>query len=496
MEKLSTLNKHNVFKTKRPERIIQFGEGNFLRAFADLMVTKMNREAGFNSDIVIVKPRQHGSLQKFIDQDCLYHVNIQGLDAEGKAVDTIDLVDSISRCINPYEEYEEFISLAELPELRFVLSNTTEAGIIYNPNCNLYDKPALSYPAKLTQILYHRYKTFAGDKSKGLIILPCELIFHNGRNLKECIDNHINDWKDQLGDDYEDFRRWFNEYNYVCSTLVDRIVTGFPKKDVDQLYKRIGYIDSLLVQCEYYHFWAIEPPKHFSCKQLESEFPASNVGLNVMFTDDESPYHERKVKLLNGPHTVLSPVAFLAGINIVRDACNDELVGTFIKKLMETELLLTIDMDLADLQQFASDVLKRFMNPYNDHQLTSIMLNSFSKFKARDLPALLCYKEKLGTLPKCIVLGLAAIIVYYKGGTREDGTQLTPNDSPEIIELLINLWTSNDVSDVVEGVLKASEIIWNDFGDLSLIDGLQDMLTYYINSILKSGMRSTIKSVL
>lgn len=496
MKKLATLNRTNTPKDKLPERIIQFGEGNFLRAFADWMVAKMNKEIGFDSSIVIVKPRQHGSLQKFKDQDCLYHINVQGLNQEGQAIDTIELVDSISRCINPYEEYDEFISLAELPEIRFVFSNTTEAGITYVPECKLNDKPALSYPAKLTQLLYRRYQTFNGDKTKGLIILPCELISHNGNNLKNCIDKHIEDWKSELSDDYEGFKNWFNEYNYICNTLVDRIVTGHPKQGQDDLFERIGYIDSLLVQCEYYHFWAIEPPKHISFDQIETEFPANHIGLNVLYTEDESIYHERKLTLLNAPHTVLSPVAFLYGIDIVREACKDCIVGRYVKKVMEEELLPTLNTDTTELHAFASDIRKRFLNPYIDHQLTSIMLNSFSKFKARDLKALLCYKDKFGKLPKCIVLGLAAIIVYYKGGTRKDGTILSPNDSPEIVNLLNNLWSKCETKDVVSGVLKAADQIWGEYGDLTKIEGLAEMLTNQVTSIQNAGMRATIESIL
>lgn len=493
---MDKLNKNNFHRRNTTERIIQFGEGNFMRAFADWIVAKMNAKVGFDSSVVIVKPRKNGSLESFREQDCLYQVNIQGLDTEGHPVDTIEVVDSVSRCLNAYEDYEEFISLASQPEIRFVFSNTTEAGITYDPSCRLDDKPAASYPAKLTQLLFHRYKTFKGDLSKGLIIMPCELIFHNGKQLKECIDKHIEDWQEQLGDDYKGFKEWFNKSNYICNTLVDRIVTGHPKQGIENIQKRTGFDDSLLVQCEYYHFWAIEPPSHLGCNKLSKEFPVKEAGLNVLITDNESPYHERKVKLLNAPHTVLSPVAFLSGNDIVRDACQDPLVGAFIKKVMQEELIPTIDMDSTELQHFASDVLKRFLNPYIDHQLTSIMLNSFSKFAARDLPSLLAYQKKNGCLPKGLVLGLASIIVYYKGGQRNDGLEIHPNDTPEVLNLIEELWRSYRAPEVVNRVLKAKEILWKEHGDLSQIPGLQEMLTYYVISIMENGMDSTIKSVL
>lgn len=496
MKNLSTINSKSTKKEIAPERIIQFGEGNFMRAFADWMVARMNKEADFNTSVVIVKPRQHGSLQKFTDQDCLYTVNVQGLDNSGMPVDTVEVVDSVSRCINPYEDFEAFIQLADIPDVRFVFSNTTEAGICYDASCHLNDKPASSYPAKLTQLLYRRYKSFSGNKTKGLIIMPCELIFHNGNRLKDCIEKHIEDWRVELAEDYEGFKKWFYEDNYVCNTLVDRIVTGYPKQGTEELFERIGYEDLLLVQCEYFHFWAIEPPKNISCESLMSEFPAHKANLNVLFTENESSYHERKVKLLNAPHTILSPVAYLSGIDIVRDACKDDVVGAFIKKAMTEELIPTLDMDINELQDFASAVLNRFCNPYIDHQLTSIMLNSFPKFKERDLPALLTYKERMGALPECIILGLAAIIVYYKGGVRTDGITYKANDAVEIIEHLTTLWASNNVHDVVSGVLKAKDLIWKEQGDLSQIEGLSEKLVGYVSSILNNGMINTIKTIL
>jgi tagaturonate reductase len=388
------------------------------------------------------------------------------------------------------------MALADQPEIRFVISNTTEAGIAFDPNCKFSDAPASSYPGKLTQLLYRRFKTFNGDPKKGLIIMPCELIFLNGHHLKECIFQYIELWKEDFGKDYEKFKNWFTKYCYVCATLVDRIVPGFPRKDIAQIQKKISYADNLVVQAEIFHLWVIEKPENMSIAALRKEFPAEKAGLDVLIAESEAPYHERKVTLLNGPHTVLSPVAFLSGVNIVRDACNHPVIGKYIHKVQFDELMQTLNLPMDELKKFAADVLERFNNPYVDHQVTSIMLNSFPKFQTRDLPGLKTYLERKGELPKGLVLGLAAIITYYKGGKRADGVDIVPNDAQEIMDLLKNLWATGDTRKVAEGVLGAKDLIWTEHGDLNQIPGLTDMVTGFLNSIQEKGMLETVKSIL
>lgn len=488
------LNRHTAPKAEAPERVIQFGEGNFLRAFVDWMIQEMNDKTAFNGSVVIVQPRERNHIETLRAQDCLYHVNLLGLKGN-EQVNTCQRISSVSRALNPYTQYDAFMALAEQPEIRFVISNTTEAGIAFDNTCKLSDTPPASYPAKLTQLLYRRYSCFNGDTKKGLIILPCELIFANGHHLKDCINQYIDLWHDDL-DDAEGFRKWIACCCPICTTLVDRIVNGYPHNDEQQLWQRIGYKDAAMVQGEIFHLWVIEHDKNISIEQLDEEWPARKAGLNVVLTDNEVPYHLRKTTLLNGPHTVLSPVAFLSGINIVRDACNDELVGKFIHQVMFNELLPTLELPQDELTRFAEDVLQRFKNPYIDHQVTSIMLNSFPKFKTRDLPALKRYTELKGELPKAIVLGLAAITTYYKGGTREDGTAITPNDDPAILELLQQLWASADCHTIAEGVLGAQDLIWKEQGNLNDIPGLTDLLASYLQQIQESGMRKTIETVL
>ncbi len=495
MERLKFLNCKTAPKAYAPEKVIQFGEGNFLRAFADWIINEMNERTSFNGSVVIVQPRERNHLEALRAQDCLYHVNLLGLE-NGSPVNSFKRVNSVSRALNPYTQNDAFMALAEQPDMRFVISNTTEAGIAFDDSCRFGDKPASSYPAKLTQLLFRRYTAFNGDPKKGWIILPCELIFGNGHHLKQCVNQYIDLWKEDLGTDYEGFKAWVANSCYFCTTLVDRIVNGYPHSNVENIWERIGYKDLQVVQGEIFHLWVIERAKNLTKEQLEEELPAAKAGLNVIVTDDETPYHKRKVTLLNGAHTVLSPVAFLAGIDIVRDACADDLICRFIRKAQLDELLPTLDMPHDELVRFADDVFDRFKNPYIDHQLTSIMLNNFDKFKTRDLPALKIYLERKGELPKCIVLGLAAIIAYYKGGKRTDGTEIVPNDNPAIVALLKDLWATADIDKVAQGVLAAKELIWKEEGDLNEVPGLASLLAEVLKIIQEQGMRKAVETVL
>lgn len=481
---MKELNAKTAVKRTFPERIIQFGEGNFLRAFVDWIVKKMDDKAGFNSSVVVLQPLAKYSplLDVFKKQDCLYHVNLMGLD-HGKPINQLEMIDVISRVLHPWTDVEGFLKLAEQPEIRFIVSNTTEAGICFEPDNKFDDKPANSYPGKLTQLLYHRYEYFKGAADKGFIIFPCELIFHNGVELKKCVEKYIDLWN--LG---EGFKTWFENYCPIYSTLVDRIVPGFPRNDIDEIKEKLQYNDNLVDRGEYFHLWVIEAPE-----SVAKEFPADKAGLNVLFVPSEAPYHERKVTLLNGPHTVLAPVSWLSGVDIVRDACQHPVIGKFIHKVMFDELLPTLNLPKEELEQFANDVLERFLNPFVDHAVTSIMLNSFPKYETRDLPGLKVYLERKGTLPDGLVLGLAAITTYYKGDAREDGTVAAPQDSAENINLLKNLWATGDTRKVAEGVLAATSI-WNE--DLNKVPGLTDKLAGYLAAIQEKGMLNVVKEII
>lgn len=478
---MKPLNRKTAQVNNYPTKVIQFGEGNFLRAFVDWIIWNTNQKTDFNAGVVVVQPIEKGMIDMLNAQDGLYHLNLQGIN-KGEAVDSIQMIDVINGGLNPYTQNAEFMALAEDPNIRFVISNTTEAGIAFDPSCKLEDKPASSYPGKLTQLLYHRYHHFNGDKSKGFIILPCELIFLNGKELKKCIYQYIDLWN--LG---EGFKAWFEEACGVYCTLVDRIVPGYPKDTIEQIHERIGFSDNLVVKGEIFHLWVIEAPE-----SVAAEFPADKAGLNVHFVPSEAPYHERKVTLLNGPHTVLSPVGYLSGLDTVKECVEDPEVGAFVKNVMYEELMETLNLPKPELQAFADSVVERFVNPYVKHFVTSIMLNSFPKYKTRDLPGLKTYLERKGELPKGLVLGLAGIITYYKGGFRGD-VEIVPNDDAAIVELLKNLWAAGDVRKVAEGVL-AAEFIWGE--DLNAVPGLTDMLTADLELIQNEGMRAAVKSVI
>jgi len=479
---MERLNRKSAPQAKRyTEKVIQFGEGNFLRAFIEWIIWKTNQKTDFGGSVVVVQPIEKGMVDWLNEQDGLYHLNLQGL-LNGQTVDSLDLIDVVSRGLNPYVDFNSYLELAEQPEIRFVISNTTEAGIAFDPACKLEDKPASSYPGKLTQLLYHRYEHFEGAMDKGLIIFPCELIFENGKHLKECIRRYIDLWG--LG---PDFSAWFEEACGVYSTLVDRIVPGYPRDNAAQLCERAGYDDRLLDKAEIFHLWVIEAPK-----EVAKEFPADKAGLNVLFVPSEAPYHERKVTLLNGPHTVLSPVGYLSGLNTVKECCEDPEIGKFVHKVMFDELLPTLNLPKPELEKFANDVLERFRNPFVKHFVTSIMLNSFPKFRTRDLPGLKTYLERKGELPKGLVLGLAGICTYYKGGKRGED-EIVPNDDQKIIDLLKELWATGDVRKVAKGVLAAT-FIWDE--DLNAVPGLADLLAADLALIQAKGMREAVKSIL
>ena len=478
---MKKLDRKTAQAAQYPDKVIQFGEGNFLRAFVDWIIWKMNKSAGFNGGVVVVQPIDRGMVDMLNGQDGLYHLNLQGID-HGKPVDSIDLIDVINRGINPYREFEEYLELAEDPNIRFVISNTTEAGIAFDPDCRFDDRPASSYPGKLTQLLYHRFEYFKGDRSKGFIIFPCELIFLNGKELRKCVLQYIDLWN--LGDD---FREWFETACGIYCTLVDRIVPGYPKDNIDEILGKIGYEDKLVDKAEIFHLWVIEAPE-----EIAKEFPADKAGLNVLFVQSEAPYHARKVTLLNGPHTVLSPVGYLSGLDTVKECVEDPVVGKFVHRVMFDELLETLDLPKPELEQFAHDVLERFVNPYVKHFVTSIMLNSFPKYRTRDLPGLKTYLQRKGTLPAGLVFGLAAIITYYKRGKRGDA-EIVPNDDAQTIALLKELWSSGDVGKVAEGVL-AAEDIWGE--NLNEIPGLTALLTEDLSLIQEKGMRSAVESIL
>ncbi|RII34517.1 tagaturonate reductase [Clostridium chromiireducens] len=475
---------YKEFKTY-PEKVLQFGEGNFLRAFVDWQIDKMNDEAGFNGSIVVVQPLENGLIDMLNDQDCLYTLYLQGIQ-NGQASKTHKVINSISRGINPYRDYNEYLQVAENPELRFIVSNTTEAGIAFDENDTLDGGCQKSYPGKLTALLYHRFNFFKGDNSKGFIIIPCELIDRNGEKLREIILKYAEKWN--LGQAFAD---WIDNANTFCCSLVDRIVPGYPRDSIDEVREELGYDDNLVDVGEMFHLWVIEGPQ-----SIKNELPIEEAGLNIKVVDDMTPYRTRKVRILNGPHTAMVPVAYLYGLETVGESVDHEVIGKYVHDVIYDEIIETLDLPHEELVEFADAIIERFQNPYVKHFLMSISLNSMSKYKTRDLPSLTEYLKRKGVLPKKLVFSLAALIEFYKGKRGKEDIQLA--DDEDILELFKGLWSNYDgtkegLNKIVTSVL-AYEKNWG--SDLNDIPNLTDEVSRYLEIIEKVGMKEAVKEVL
>ena len=461
-----------------PERIVQFGGGVFLRGFADWIIQQLNTQAGFASSVVIVKPTAHGSYDPFNQQDGLFHVRIHGLQ-NGTLVTETSLVTCVTRAVNPYEDDMAYRALAQQPEIRFVISNTTETGLTFAPDDKLTDAPPSSFPAKLTVFLYTRFQHFQGDATKGCIILPCELIEQNGAKLKALILQYADLWQLEPA-----FKTWVATANQFCNTLVDRIVVGFPKTDSEAVLAQIGYNDPLLTEGELYHSWVIEAPQ-----TLMAELPVDKTTLNVKIVDDVERYRQTKVRILNGAHTSLMPIGYLMGMDSVRAAIEYPALGTFIHDELFEEIIPAFEHPDAPLEQFASDVLNRFRNPFIHHLLINIALYSISKFRIRLLPSLFGYQARYQRLPTRIVFAFAALIRFYKG--ERQGAPIPLNDDPALITWFREAWQSAPDSRTLAETVLANETLWGQ--DLTGIDGLVDLVTGYLATIDTHGMQSALE---
>ncbi|MDU4696164.1 MAG: tagaturonate reductase [Paenibacillus sp.] len=450
-----------------PERMIQFGEGNFMRAFTVWQVQQMNQQGRFQGSVVMIKPQASPVSEHYAKQDHLYTVLINGI-AEQQVVQEREILHSISRLISPYTEYEQFLALAEQDSLEFITSNTTEAGIAYNPEDRLTDRPQRSFPGKLTALLYRRYQL----GKAGFTIIPCELIDRNGEKLREIVLRYAADWK--LGDG---FTAWLERENTFCCSLVDRIVPGFPQEKAEQLERELGYQDHLMVTAEPYLLWVIEGPAW-----LPERLPLTEAGLNVIFTDDLRPYREQKVHLLNGPHTAMAALGLLAGLETVEEVMNDEDLSVFVRELMGEEIVPMLDLPKTGLLTYAAAVRERFMNPFIRHELASISLNSIAKFKTRLLPVLLRYQRERGELPKRITLAFAALLVGYRGD------RLERKDSPDVLALFDGAWTRPE--DVIPTLLGEAKL-WGE--DLTGVPELAETLEQYVRKLDAFGARATLQ---
>ncbi|GAB1855918.1 tagaturonate reductase [Flavobacteriaceae bacterium MHTCC 0001] len=475
---MKNLNRESVSVQAHTERIIQFGEGNFLRAFANWMIHKMNEQANFDGGVVAIQPINQGLVHMLNDQDGLYTLYLNGI-KKGKAISEHEIIDCIQRGINPYQNYDAYLALADNPNLRFVISNTTEAGIAYNADDRLNDAPPSSFPAKLAALLHKRFLYFNGASDKGLIVIPCELIDRNGDNLKKIILQYVEDWS--LG---EDFKEWIEEDNIFCNTLVDRIVPGYPRDKMDTITAELGYKDNLVVEGEQFHLWVIEGPE-----TVKEEIPAEACGLNIVFTDNMEPYRTRKVRILNGAHTTLVPVGYLYGIDKVRESLEDDVVGGFLRDAIFKEICPTLDLPEAELNQFANDVIDRFRNPYLEHALISISLNSTSKYKTRVLPSVLEYIKRKGELPKRLLFSLAALIAFYKG--ERNGESIPLKDDQSALDFFKAQWATNDIPAIAKATLKNTDF-WGE--DLTQYEGLEQEVAKSLQAIVLEGMQTAIQT--
>lgn len=473
-----------------PERVLQFGEGNFLRAFVDYFIDMMNEKAGFHSKVVLCQPIAPGLADMINEQEGLYTLFLRGFE-NGKKVNDKRVISCVSRCLNPYQDYDAVLACAENPDLRFIACNTTEAGITYDPACSFTDVPADSYPGKLTQFLYKRFETFGKEAGKGFVILSCELIDNNGKELEKCVLQYADQWK--LG---EEFITWIKQENIFCSTLVDRIVTGYPRNEAASICEELGYQDNIIDTGEVFGFWVIEGPE-----SLKEELPFEKAGLPVLITNDHKPYKQRKVRILNGAHTSFVLGAYLAGQDIVRDCMEDKVICGFMNKTIYDEIIPTLTLPKEELKSFAASVTERFKNPFIDHALLSISLNSTSKWKARVMPSLKGYIANTGRLPECITASFAFYIAFYHGkqltedgliAARPAGNEYTVKDDRPILKFFYD-HREDDAKTLVHAVCSNEEF-WGE--DITAIAGFEDAVAGYVADIWEKGAYEVMKGCL
>ncbi len=476
-------------RVERPIKVVQFGEGNFLRAFVDYMIDVANEKGVFDGSVAIVKCVAFGSLERFHNQDNLYTVILRGRE-NGEVVNSSRIITSVSKSVCCYEQNEEYISLARLDSLRYVVSNTTEAGIVLDENDHIDGIPE-TYPGKLTQFLYERYNAFNGDNSKGLVILPVELIENNGIKLKECVLKLAEIWNLPA-----EFVAWINNACIFCSTLVDRIVTGYPFDEAASICENLGYTDELLDVAEPFGLWVIE-----SEKDISGEFPLDKAGMPVVFTDDQKPYRERKVRILNGAHTSSVLLGWLAGLEIVRECMADSVIRGFMEKAVNEEISPFVKLPSDDVKAFANAVYERFDNPFIRHKVLDISLNSVSKWKARVLSSVKDYYNANGILPKALTFSFAALLAFYTSDTlvdgtlkavRADGTEYTVKDGENVLKFFCEN-SGKDAADFVNAVTTNTDF-WGE--DLSKLGNFNEAVTKYLTAIRTLGASEAAEKLL
>lgn len=469
-----------------PERVVQFGEGNFLRSHVDWMLNRMNARGLFQGRAVVVQPIQRGMVDILNAQDGLYTVILRGLQ-DGQVVERREIVTAISRGLDPYRQWDGFLALAAQPGLRFAVSNTTEAGIAYVQEPEPSGRPPASFPAKVTAFLAERFRRLGGTAKSALVFLPCELIDRNGDQLRACILQHAAAWG--LGGAFE---RWVAEDNRFLNTLVDRIVPGYPRDEAARLQEELGYEDRLLTTGEIFHIWVIEG-------DARAELPLVEAGIDAVWTTDLQPYRTRKVRILNGAHTMLALPAFLAGLDTVRDAVEDEVLGPFLRRGVFEEILPVLAFPDAEKRAFADDVIQRLRNPFIRHALLSIALNSVAKFRVRVLPSLLEHRARFGQPPRALAVSLAALLAFYRGvevrdgalQCRRKGEPYAAQDDLPVLSAFAEAWaayeTHRDAGRVARAILGRRDF-WGE--DLGALADLSRLVAADLTDILRTGVRA------
>lgn len=467
---------------KYEEKVIQFGEGNFLRCFFDWQLDIINKNTDLNAGVAVVRPIDFDAVPLLDTQDGLYTAIIRGIDERGEVVKDYTVISSINREIPIYKNFQEYLQLAHNPEMRFIVSNTTEAGIAFSAEDRYEDTPQSTFPGKLTRLMHERFVVFNGDMTKGFILMPCELIDYNGEELRKMVLKYAKLWN--LG---EDFKNWLINGNIWCSTLVDRIVTGYPRGEKEELTKELGYEDGFITTGEYFYLFVIQGLKDILTRELKLE----GLNLNILIVDDLKPYKMRKVGILNGAHTAMVPVSYLYGIDTVREAMENDDIRNFIELAIDEEIIPALDMDEKELKEFKEAVINRFKNPYVKHMLMDISLNSMAKYKSRILPQVLETYKRTGKLPKRLLFSLAALIRFYKG-VRENGDTIQLRDDRHHLDMYEDLWQENNYENIVKYVLGLKSH-WDI--DLNSVDGMAELVTKYLENIDKNGVERALKEV-
>lgn len=476
---MKELNSKTVEKPVRPIKVLQFGEGNFLRAFVDWQIDKANEAGVMNAGVAIVQPIDKGMAEMLCKQDCMYHVYLEGVQNK-QPVKDIRLVKSVMTALNPYTQYAEYERIFLSPELEMTVSNTTEAGIRYEEGDDLWALPPKSYPAKMTALLYKRFKHFAGDPTKGLCIICCELIENNGSTLHKYVLRHAE--ANNLGKDFID---WVETNCHFCDTLVDRIVPGFPRDTINEIKEEIGFDDNLVVKAEFYHLWAIGGAGY---KEVQRRLPLDKAGLHVLFMPTIKQFRDKKVRILNGSHTGMVPIGLQLGCQTVMDAFNNKAIEKFINTMVSDEVIPMIDEDQEELKEFAAGILERFYNPYIKHMLRSISLNSLSKWEARNFPTVLDNWNKRHVVAQKELFTFAALMVLYSGTV-----DFEPDDTKEFVDFIRSVWDNNDLHTTIEKIVNNRSIWTVDFGQ---VEGFVDTAAHYAEQIVKLGMQEALNKML